>query len=254
MALPGRELSLRVWQEQIGRTTLYLLDSNDPVNSPADRGITSKLYGGGPELRLLQEIALGIGGFRALEAMGLNVDVCHLNEGHAAFVVLERARICMERSRLSFLEALWATRAGNVFTTHTPVAAGFDSFPVALAEKYFPVFGAFLGKLGLSLDEFLALGRNDLKNVEEPFNMAYLALRGCSMVNGGSQLYGAVSRVLFQTPFPNWPTEEVPVGHVTNGIHVPSWDSAWADALWTGSCGKGRWLDATECQRRMTVA
>jgi len=246
VALPGRELSLRVWQTQIGRVTLYLLDSNDPINSPIDRGITGKLYGGGQELRFLQEIVLGIGGFRALTAMGLNVDVCHLNEGHTAFVVLERARSCIEKTGLSFREALWATRAGNVFTTHTPVAAGFDAFPAALVEEYFPFFGDYLGKLGLSLDEFLGLGRNDPKNASEPFNMAYLALRGCSFVNGVSQLHGTVSRRIFQPLFPGWPVDEIPVGHVTNGIHVPSWDSAWADALWTESCGKGRWLDAME--------
>ena len=117
---------------------LYLLDSNDPLNSPADRGITSKLYGGGPELRFLQEIVLGIGGWRMLEALGVSVDVCHLNEGHAAFVVLERARRFMEVNQVTFWEALWATRAGNIFTTHTPVAAGFDAFAAA-HRQVFPV-------------------------------------------------------------------------------------------------------------------
>ena len=127
LTLPGRTLLLRVWQARVGRVSLYLLDSNDPLNSPADRGITSELYGGGPELRLVQELVLGIGGWRLLEALGLQVDVCHLNEGHAAFVVLERVRHFMAQHGVSFWEALCATRAGNVFTTHTPVAAGFDT-------------------------------------------------------------------------------------------------------------------------------
>src|SRR5712692_4605161 len=138
--LPGRLLLLRVWQAQVGRVSLYLLDSNDPLNSPADRGITGELYGGGAELRFLQEVVLGIGGWRVLSALGLDVEVCHLNEGHAAFVVLERARCCMQQQQVSFQEALWATRAGNVFTTHTPVAAGFDTFVPEFVDKY-PPFG-----------------------------------------------------------------------------------------------------------------
>jgi len=244
--LPGRELSLRVWQVQVARGTLYLLDSNDPINSPIDQGITGKLYGGGRESRLLQEIVLGIGGLRTLEAMGLNIELCHLNEGHAAFVILERVRLLMERTRTSFAEALWALRAGNIFTTHTPVAAGFDSFSPSLVEEYFGASSAYLRKLGLSLEEFLALGRKNRTNDTEPFNMAYLALRGCAWVNGVSRLHGDVSRRIFQPLFPGWPTGDIPITHITNGVHVPSWDSAWADALWTGSCGKGRWLKETE--------
>ena len=156
---PGRTILLRVWRAQVGRVALYLLDSNDPMNSPVDRGITGELYGGDDELRLMQEIVLGVGGWRALEAMELDVDVCHLNEGHAAFLVLERARRFREERDVSFRDALCATRAGNVFTTHTPVAAGFDTFSPALIEKYVPQVGAYLGKLGVSLEELLALGR-----------------------------------------------------------------------------------------------
>jgi starch phosphorylase len=133
---PGRRVRFRVWQAQVGRVTLYLLDSNDPLNSPNDRGITSKLYGGGHEMRLVQEIVLGVCGWRLIEALGLDVDVCHLNEGHAAFVAVERARCYMDRHGVDFWEALWATRPGNIFTTHTPVSAGFDTFPPDLILKY----------------------------------------------------------------------------------------------------------------------
>jgi starch phosphorylase len=241
--LPGRTLQLRVWQARVGRVALYLLDSNDPMNSPADRAITGELYGGGPELRLVQEVVLGVGGWRMLEALGLEVDVCHLNEGHAAFVVLERARRVRERHGITFEEALWATRAGNVFTTHTPVAAGFDRFPAELIERYFR--GA-TDALGLSMAELLGLGRAEPHDPAEPFTMAYLALRGCATANGVSRLHGAVSRRLFQDLFRRWPEREVPVGFVTNGVHAPSWDSASADRLWTEACGKARWLEDVE--------
>lgn len=244
--LPGRTLLLRVWQARAGRVSLYLLDSNDPLNSPADRGITSKLYGGGPELRLLQEIVLGIGGWRLLDTFGLDVDVCHLNEGHAAFAVLERARSFMERTGVTFWDALWATRAGNVFTTHTPVAAGFDTFGPALIQKYSTYSRHYLARLGISLTELLALGRKDPADPNEPFNMAYLALRGSGTVNGVSRLHGAVSRHIFRDLYPRWPEREVPVGHITNGVHVPSWDSPWADRLWTHAGGKERWLGTLE--------
>ena len=243
LELPGRSLLLRVWQARVGRATLYLLDSNDPMNSPADRGITSELYGGGPELRLMHELVLGIGGWRMLDTLGLEIDVCHLNEGHAAFVVLERARRFMEQERVSFGEAMWATRAGNVFTTHTPVGAGFDRFLPELIEKYFQEAP---GQLGISMAQLLGLGRADSRDSGEPFTMAYLALRGCASANGVSRLHGAVSRRLFQPLYPRWPGREVPVGHVTNGIHVPSWDSPGADRLWTEMCGKGRWVGALD--------
>jgi starch phosphorylase len=241
--LPGRTLRLRVWQVQAGRVRLYLLDSNDPLNSPADRGITGKLYDAGRDIRLLQEMALGIGGWRLLETLGIPAEVCHLNEGHAALVVLERARSFMQRTGESFPVAWWATRAGNIFTTHTPVASGFDAFPPDLIGRY---FRDYVQHLGLSLDQLLALGRQDPYRADEPFNLAILALRGSSAVNGVSRLHGAVSRRLFQPLFPRWPTPEVPVGAITNGVHVPSWDSMWADALWTDRCGKGRWLAPTD--------
>jgi len=244
VVLPGYSVWLRAWQVQVGRVKLYLLDSNDAANYPAHRGITSELYGGGPELRLKQEMLLGIGGWRLLAALGIKPEVCHMNEGHAAFAVLERARSFMEESGLSFEVALAVTRAGNLFTTHTAVAAGFDRFAPALILQYLADYAHTA--LGIRRYDLLALGRQNPDDAAEPFNMAYLAIRGSGAVNGVSRLHGQVSRHLFEPLFPHWPTDEVPVVHVTNGVHMPTWDSAAADALWTEACGKGRWLGAIE--------
>ena len=241
--LPGTKLWIRAWQVQVGRTRLYLLDTNDPANIPAHRGITSELYGGGSELRLKQELVLGIGGWRLLEALGLNPEVCQLNEGHAAFAVLERARSYMANNRLPFNVALSITRAGNLFTTHTPVEAGFDRFDPALIAWYLKNYAE--QRLLISLQDLMALGRRDRTDSSEPFNMAYLAVRGSGAVNGVSQLHGQVSRRIFQVLFPRWPEVEVPVTHVTNGVHTPTWDSRPADDLWEAACGKGRWHGAT---------
>ena len=241
LELPGRTLQLRVWQVTIGRVKLYLLDSNDALNSPPDRGITSKLYGGGSETRLMQEIVLGVGGWRVVEALHPEVEICHVNEGHAAFAVIERARHMALKHELDFWEALWATRAGNVFTTHTPVAAGFDRFSADLLRKYLPyVKGAMAGN-NVKLEDILALGRASQDDPDEPFNMAFLALRGSAISVGVSRLHGEVSRHIFQPLFPRWPSCEVPVSHITNGIHIPTWDSAAADRVWTKSHGKERW-------------
>jgi len=242
--LPGYPVWLRAWQVQVGRVKLYLLDSNDLANFPAHRGITSELYGGGPELRLQQEIVLGIGGWRLLHALGIQPEVCHLNEGHAALAILERARTFMNETGQPFEVALAVTRAGNLFTTHTAVAAGFDRFDPALIEQY--LGGYAEQNLGISLHDLLALGRQNPKDSSESFNMAYLAIHGSGAVNGVSRLHGKVSRHLFEPLFPHWPEDEVPVGHVTNGVHMPSWDSAPADELWTEACGKDRWLGTTE--------
>jgi starch phosphorylase len=243
---PGRQVMMRVWQANVGRVSLYLLDSNDPLNAPVDRGITGQLYGGGLEKRLIQEIVLGIGGWRLLETLGIEIDVCHLNEGHAAFAVLERARYAMKKNGSTFWEALWTTRAGNLFTTHTPVAAGFDRYPPDLIEKYFPYFRNYLVDIGVSRRDLLALGRKNPNDNQEPFNMAYLAMRGSHVANGVSALHGEVSRHIFQSLFPRWPDREVPITHVTNGVHVPSWDSPWADRLWTRTCGPERWRGSAE--------
>ena len=240
----GSKLWIRIWQVRVGRARLYLLDTNDPANLPAHRGITSELYGGGPELRLKQELVLGIGGWRLIEALGLRPEVCHLNEGHAAFAVLERARSHRERTQQPFELALAVTRAGNLFTTHTPVAAGFDRFGPELMQKYLKSYAE--NELSIPFDRLLALGRLNANDATEPFNMAYLAVRGSAAVNGVSQLHGKVSRRIFQTLFPRWPEEEVPVTYVTNGVHMPTWDSAEADRIWEEACGKQRWHGTTE--------
>ncbi len=242
--LPGHPIWLRTWQVKVGRVTLYLLDSNDAANYPPYRGITSELYGGGADLRLLQEIVLGIGGWRMLTALGIEPDVCHLNEGHAALAVLERARGYMQTTGLSFEAALAVTRAGNLFTTHTAVAAGFDRFEPARVEHRLE--GYARTQLEITSGDLLALGRLNPDDASEPFNMAYLAIRGSGAVNGVSRLHGEVSRQLFAPLFPRWPADEVPIGHVTNGVHMPTWESAEADALWTEACCKDRWLVPTE--------
>ena len=244
IALPGYSVWLRAWQVQVGRIKLYLLDSNDAANFPAHRGITNELYGGGPELRLKQELVLGIGGWRLLNELGIQPQVCHLNEGHAAFLVLERARSFMKETGQSFEIALAATRAGNLFTTHTAVEAGFDRFPSSLIEQY---LGGYAQKqLGISFQDLMALGRQNPQDNGENFNMAYLAIRGSGAVNGVSRLHGKVSRHILSPLFPRWPEDEVPVSHTTNGVHMPSWDSKVSDDLWTEACGKDRWLGTME--------
>ncbi len=244
LARPGPPVWLRAWEARVGRIPLYLLDSNDPSNAPADRGITSQLYGGGADMRLLQEMALGIGGWRLLRAMGVAPDVCHLNEGHATLAALERAREFMRDRGCPFDVALAATRVGNVFTTHTPVEAGFDRFPRSLVEAY---LGAYVrDELGIGLDDLFALGRSRPDDGGEPLNMAWLATRLSGAVNAVSRRHAEVSRRIFQVLFPRWPLDDVPVGYVTNGVHVPTWDSAEADTLWTSACGSGRWHGAME--------
>ena len=237
--LPGSRVTLRCWEVSVGRTKLYLLDSNDFANTAEHRCITSELYGGNAEMRIKQEIALGVGGWRLLRAIGLHPEVCHLNEGHAAFVVLERARCYMEDHKQSFEVALNVTRPGNVFTTHTAVSAGFDRFDPELVRRYLGHYAQ--DELSISMDDLLAMGRENTGVASEPFNMAYLAVRGSGHVNGVSKLHGKVSRQIFQPLFPRWPQSEVPIGSVTNGVHMPTWDSLEADALWTTACGTKRW-------------
>ena len=197
--LPGYKLWIRTWAVQVGRTKLYLLDTNDPANLPEYRGITSELYGGGPELRITQEQVLGICGWRILSGLGIKPEICHLNEGHVAFVVLERARSYMEETGQPFEIALAVTRAGNLFTTHTPVEAGFDRFAPELIEQHFKAYAQT--DLGISMEELLALGRQDPQNASEPFSMAYLGIRGGAIVNGVSRVHGQVSRRIFQGLF-----------------------------------------------------
>lgn len=238
---PGWSLWLRTWKVQVGRRRLYLLDSNDIANIPIHRGITSELYGGDRELRLKQELILGIGGWRLLNALGIDPEVCHMNEGHAAFVVLERAASFMQKTKQPFEVALAATRMGNLFTTHTAMPAGFDRFSPDLIAKYLGKYAETY--LGISLERLLSLGQISPYG---DFNMAHLAMEGSAFVNGVSQLHAKVSRKLFENFFPRCPTEEIPVTSVTNGVHMPSWDSSFSDALWTEACGKERWLGDME--------
>jgi glycogen phosphorylase len=242
--LSGYNVWLRVWQAQVGSIKLYLLDSNDAANFPVYRGITSELYGGGSDLRFKQELILGIGGWRLLQELDIHPEVCHLNEGHAAFVILERAYSFMKETGQPFNVALATTRAGNLFTTHTAVPAGFDLFQAGIIEQYLGEYAE--QKLGITRRQLLALGRKNPGDESEMFNMAYLAIRGSGAVNGVSWLHGKVSRHIFESLFPKWPTSEVPVGYITNGVHVPTWDSKEADEVWSEACGKDRWLGTNE--------
>jgi len=219
---PGREVKAQVWSVRVGRVTLYLLDSNVPENSPEDRQITGQLYGGDQEMRIRQEILLGIGGVRALKALGIAPDVYHMNEGHSAFLGLERIRALMEERGISFQAAREAVSASSVFTTHTPVPAGNDAFEPWLIDKYFEPYWQ---KLGLSREEFLALGRQDANHEDEPMSLTVLALRLSGYRNGVSKLHGEVSRRLWAGVWPSLPADEVPIGHTTNGIHTGSWIS-----------------------------
>jgi starch phosphorylase len=222
VAFPGRTLKAQVWRVRVGRTPLFLLDANVLDNRPDDRAITNQLYGGDSEMRICQEILLGIGGLRALHAVGVEPLVCHMNEGHSAFMALERIRLLMQNKGLSFAEAREATTAGNVFTTHTPVPAGIDLFSAYLMDKY---FGDYYPALGISRDQFFALGRISPGSPDEPFNMAVLALRLSSATNGVSKLHGGVARRMWQSVWPALPEKEIPISSVTNGIHTQSWVS-----------------------------
>ncbi|MFA5866189.1 MAG: alpha-glucan family phosphorylase [Phycisphaerae bacterium] len=219
---PDRKITVQVWQVKVGRVKLFLLDTNLPSNSPADREITARLYGGDLEMRIKQEVLLGIGGIRVLAKIGLNPTVCHINEGHSAFLVLERIRNLMVTRGLSFEEAREVTTCGNVFTTHTPVPAGNDVFPSAMMDKY---FSQYYSSIGLSRKQFMALGRQNANDENEPFCMTVLALRLAAHSNGVSRLHGDVSRRMWQRVWPDVPVEEVPIKHITNGIHISSWIS-----------------------------
>ncbi|MCP4709293.1 MAG: glycosyltransferase family 1 protein [Planctomycetes bacterium] len=220
--IAGRDVVVQIWKVQVGRVDLYLLDTNLRCNRLEDRQITAQLYGGDNNMRIRQEMLLGIGGFNALRTLGIDPAVCHMNEGHAAFLGLERIRRFMDEHHLSFAEAIEATISGNVFTTHTPVPAGHDVFTPAVVEKY---LGSYIQKLGVGLQDILALGRVDSANDDEPFSMTNLAIHLSTYRNGVSQLHGEVSRHMCQPVWPGVPVDEVPINSITNGIHVPSWVS-----------------------------
>jgi glycogen phosphorylase len=228
--LPTGELFIKVWQIAAGRVTLYLLDTNIPQNHSSEhREITDQLYGGDIHKRIRQEIVLGIGGLRALKKLGVRPTVHHMNEGHSAFLAIERIRLLMSEQGLSFEQALEATRAGNVFTTHTSVPAGIDLFDSSLVYDYFQ---AYCREANFPFEKFLALGRKNLEDISERFSMAVLALKTSSLRNAVSVLHRAVSQEMFQDLWPNLPVEEVPITSVTNGVHAPSWINGDLAALY----------------------
>jgi len=218
----GRPVLAQIWRADVGRIPLFLLDTNLGENMPDDRAITDQLYGGDREMRLKQEILLGVGGCRALQALGIEVSVYHMNEGHSAFLSLECTRQLIQRLKLNFREAREIAAAGSVFTTHTPVPAGHDYFPPALIEHYLGDYGR---SLGLNSKEFLGLGRQKPADSGEEFCMTVLALRMSGSTNGVSKLHGAVSRDMWKGLWPGLPVDEIPIGHVTNGVHFRSWVS-----------------------------
>ncbi len=232
--LGGRELSAQVWKAMVGRTVLYLLDADVDDNDPELRAVTDRLYGGDSEHRLRQEILLGIGGVRALRALGVDTQVFHTNEGHAGFLGLELVRERMQETGLSFGEAIESVRAGSVFTTHTPVPAGIDRFPRELVEKYFTGWAA---DAGIAMDDLLALGREpadaEAEAADDRFNMAVMGFRLAARANGVAKLHGAVSRTMFQDLWPDVPADEVPIGSITNGVHARTWVSSEMDDLLT---------------------
>jgi len=220
--MPGRELYAQIWKVQVGRVPLYLLDSNVPDNHlEEDRNLTDRLYGGDRRTRIRQEILMGIGGIRALDALGLRPDVCHMNEGHSAFLILERIRQMMIEHGLSFQQAQEISKAANLFTTHTPVPAGLERFGFDLIDEHFT---DYMKELGLSREQFIDLGREDMGDYEL-FSMPVFAQRFSSGSNGVAELHGVVSRKMWQWVYPNVPEKEVPIGSVTNGIHMLSWVS-----------------------------
>lgn len=225
---PDRKVTCQIWKAQVGRIELFLLDSNILENSPNDQTITDTLYGGDEEMRIRQESILGIGGFRALATMGKKPTVCHMNEGHAAFLSLERLRQFMADNGCDLRTARQCVVSGNVFTTHTPVPAGFDIFQRPLLEKY---VSKAVNDLGLPFEQFLRLGRIDKDNAAEPFNMAVLAMENSNYVNGVSKLHAAVTREMFQDRWPDYPLQEVPIDSVTNGIHTMTFMSTAMAAL-----------------------
>lgn len=220
MNLPGRTLYARIWKVAVGRTDLYLLDTDYEANSAEDRSVTHQLYGGNHENRLKQEILLGIGGVRALRALGLNPTMYHYNEGHAAFAGLERLREYMQEQHYEMSEALELVRASALFTTHTPVPAGHDAFS---EDELGPYFGHYPQRYGLDWRGFMGFGKINAQDVKEEFSMSVLAANFSQNVNGVSMLHGKVSQDIFAPMYPGYLPEELYISYVTNGVHYPTW-------------------------------
>jgi starch phosphorylase len=219
---PGRDVRCRIWKLSVGRVPLYLLDTNTPENDRHDRRITQQLYSGDKETRIQQELILGIGGMKALRKLDIHAHVCHMNEGHAAFMALERMRHRVRSNGLTPEEAAEIVKSGTIFTTHTPVPAGIDLFHPMMVEKY---LNNIYRELGMKKSTFLGLGRYNPDDEHEQFNMALLALKTTAFANGVSILHGDTSRKLFQSIWPDVPLQEIPINHITNGIHTRSWVS-----------------------------
>jgi len=243
--LAERVVNARIWRADVGRIKLYLLDTNVSENDPRDRKITGQLYGGDLEMRLKQEIVLGIGGIRALKVLGLAPRVIHMNEGHSAFAGVERIRVFMRDFGLSFEAAQELVASTSVFTTHTPVPAGNDRFPPNLMQKYFEEYAR---ELGLAFKVFLALGREDQRDDLETFCMTVLALRLSRFNNGVSKLHGHVSRNLWRKVWPQYPVDDVPIGSITNGVHIPSWVAPDISYLFDRYLGVN-WREDPDCER-----
>ena len=243
--LKGEPLAAQIWKAAVGRVDLYLLDTNIPANPPHFRQLTARLYGGDLEMRLRQEILLGIGGIKALEAMGLHPRVIHMNEGHSAFAGLERIRNYMTEHGQSFEAAQELVASSSVFTTHTPVPAGNDRFPPELIQPYFEPYAR---DMGLAFKVFLALGREDPRNDAELFCMTVLALKLSRFNNGVSKLHGKVSRNMWKRVWPQYPAPDVPIGAITNGVHAPSWVADDMAQLYDRYLG-GNWREDPDCIR-----
>jgi len=235
---PDRIVYCRIWRAQVGRVSLYLLDTNTPENNYSDRKITHQLYGGDNETRIQQELILGVGGMKALRKLDIHVHVCHMNEGHAGFMALERIRHRIASNNLNLDEASQIVKCGTIFTTHTPVPAGIDKFHPTLVEKY---MRNIFSKSGMKKSDFLALGRFNPDDDSEAFNMALMALRTTANANGVSRFHGKVSRQMWQSIWPSVPLNEVPISHVTNGIHTHSWISHEMSELYLRYLGPN-WL------------
>jgi glycogen phosphorylase len=228
-----RDVLAKIWELHVGRVTLYLLDTDLAENTPEDRLITAELYGGDLEMRIRQEMMLGIGGVRALGALGIEAEVFHMNEGHSAFLALERIRVLVTEKRLDFYSALQLVAAANVFTTHTPVPAGNDAFPREMMRRY---FSGFAHELGIGFDELFTFGQTRI-NPEDPFSMTILALRASRHSNGVSKLHGDVSQGLWKDVWAGVPVEEVPITSITNGVHTKTWMAPEFSALYSRYLG-----------------
>jgi phosphorylase/glycogen(starch) synthase len=226
ISLPGRVLNAKAWLINVGRVKLYLLDTDIDENNPSDRKITHQLYGGDQNNRFLQELLLGVGGIRLLDAIKSNADMFHCNEGHAAMIGMERLRKFINDENLSFEEAKEVVRASTLFTTHTPVPAGHDRFDEDMIRTYLPHYA---DRLNLNWNDFMGLGRVNVQDQSEKFSMSILASKLSQGMNGVSRIHGRVSREMFAEMFPGYYPNELYIGYVTNGVHLPTWASKkWA--------------------------